>query len=343
MSGELPRVGVYGIGHFGYALVRHLSEKAGSTIELRAYDRKRRVRETLREERRHPLFTMPARLNDAVRIVDSEQELVADIDLLVLAVTSVSVQEVMEQVSRVGWSGPLSVVNTAKALDFKSGRRLSEVVQETTEQAGLSTHYMVLAGGTIAEDLMVQNPLGMTLAGGHDQALQATKQIFSSANLWIQTSFDLVGVEHAAAFKNVIAICAGVVRGMGLSYGAETHLISRMADEVETFCIHRLRADPRTFRTGSQCWGSDLWMSCTGKTRNRAFGELIGQGLGMDEANAVMQKQHKTIEGVQTLRALDPLVTRYSSDLPLLGIAKSVIVGHQPPQLLIDALMNGGS
>ncbi len=340
MSNEPLRVGIYGIGHFGYAVLRHLSEKAGQSLELRAFDRKSQVRGVLRDERRHPLFPMPVKLSEHVEIVDSEQDLVQNIDLLVLAVTSVSVREVMEKIAKVGWDKPLPVVNTAKALDFKTGRRLSEVVRETTEGVGLSAHYMALAGGTIAEDLLIRNPLGMTLAGEHAQALSTTKQVFSSANLWIQTSFDLVGVEHAAAFKNVISICAGVVRGMGLSYGAETHLISRMADEVETFCIHRLGADPRTFRTGSQCWGSDLWMSCTGKTRNRAFGELIGQGLAMDEANEIMQQQHKTIEGVQTLHALSSLVSRYAGDLRLLSTAKSVIAGAQPPQLLIDALMS---
>ena len=339
MPEKLTQVGIYGIGHFGYALTRHLSEKVGHSIDLRGFDRNDQVRATLRQERRHPLYSMPTKLDERVRIVDSVEDLVQEVELLVLAVTSVSLHEVMSQVARVGWTRPLLVVNTAKALDFKTGRRLSEVVQEVTSQAGLSIHFMALAGGTIADDLLVQNPLGMTLAGEYAEALRMTKRIFSSSNLWVQTSFDLVGVEHAAAFKNVISICAGVVRGLGLSYGAETHLISRMADEVEAFCVHRLRADPRTFRIGSQCWGSDLWMSCTGNTRNRAFGELIGQGANIGDANNIMQQQHKTIEGVQTLRALSPLVARYPSDLRLLAIAERVIVKNEPPQRLIDALM----
>jgi len=339
MPRELTKVGIYGIGHFGYAIMRHLCEKVGNSIELRGFDRNEQVRAVLRHERRHPLYATTTPLDECVQIVNSVEDLVADVDLLVLAVASASLQEAMEQVFQQGWENSLPIVNLAKALDFKTGRRLSEVLLEMAGQAGLSVHYMALAGGTIAGDLLLRNPLGVTLAGVHEDTLLATKQIFSSSKLWVQTSFDLTGVEYAAAFKNAISICAGVAQGLGLSYGSETHLISRMAEEVEKFCVHRLGADPRTFQMGSQCWGNDLWMSCTGNTRNRAFGELIGQGANMEEAIAAMQQQHKTIEGIQTLQALSPLVARYPSDLRLLTIAEKVILQNESPQLLIDALM----
>jgi glycerol-3-phosphate dehydrogenase (NAD(P)+) len=155
----------------------------------------------------------------------------------------------------------------------------------------------------------------------------------------VEVTTDLIGVEHAGAFKNVIAICAGMVRGLGFSYGAETHLISRMAQEVEAFCIRSFGAARETFSIGSQCWGSDLWMSCTGTTRNRALGELLGQGQSLQEANEQMASQQKTVEGVQTLRALDPILQDYPDELPLIGAAHQVILHNAPPQTLVDALM----
>ena len=103
--------------------------------------------------------------------------------------------------------------------------------------------------------------------------------------------------------------------------------------------MRRLGAVQKTFSIGSQCWGSDLWMSCTGDTRNRALGELLGQGKSLDEANRIMAEQNKTVEGVQTLRALKPLLEQYPDDLRLVGTADRVVMHDLKPQALLDALM----
>jgi glycerol-3-phosphate dehydrogenase len=90
---------------------------------------------------------------------------------------------------------------------------------------------------------------------------------------------------------------------------------------------------------GSQCWGSDLWMSCTGPTRNRALGELIGRGQSLDEAHRLMQERHQMVEGVATLRSLGGLLRRHPGELSLMRIAHAVILRGAPPARLIDALM----
>ncbi len=345
---SLERIGLYGVGHFGYAMLRHLQRKTPGEISLVAFDRDPEVRRSLREERRHPYHTpdsgdttpaAPASVKPEVKIADSVGELVADLDALVLAVTSDSTREVVANIARGSWARPLTLVNTAKALDFQTGRRLSEIVAESLAGTGRSYTYAMLAGGTIASDLMLSEPLGMTISCADAAALPALRRLFASRNLWVEATTDLAGVEYAGAFKNVVAICAGMVRGLGHSYGSVTHLISRLAREIEDFCVHRLGADRATFSAGSQCWGSDLWMSCTGKTRNQALGRLLGRGLSLDDANAAMAERHKTVEGVQTLRAIRVLVAEHEAELPLLTIAKRIILDGEPPRLLIEALM----
>ncbi len=336
---ELHRIGVYGVGHFGFAMLRHLQRKSPEHLTLVAYDRDAGVRETLRTERRHPFHEATTPLQPDVRIADSLDELLDNLDAIVLAVTSNSTREVSGAIAEAVTSSSLTVINTAKALDSETGARLSELVSKEFEQRSVRLTYAALAGGTIASDLLSHEPLGMTIACEDEAMLPPLKQLLSSQSLWIESTTDLIGVEYAGAFKNVVSICAGMVRGLGHSYGSVTHLISRLAREIEELCVTRLGARRETFSTGSQCWGSDLWMSCTGETRNQALGQWLGQGMSLDQANEAMASQHKTVEGVQTLRAIRWLVERYERELPLLTIAKEIVLDGAPASRLISALM----
>jgi len=334
------RVGVYGVGHFGFAIVRHLQRQTPVPSTLTAFDRNDEVRRSLRDERRHPYHHADTPLSAGVRIVETIDELMAATDVLVLAVTSHSTREVMATIAARERSEPLTIINTAKALDYQTGRRLSEIVLESLGPAAGRVTYAALAGGTIADDLLRHEPLGMTLACEDATALPGLGALLVSDRLWVETTTDLAGVEYAGAFKNVVAICAGMVSGLGYSHGSVTHLISRLAREIEDFCVAHLGADRATFSAGSQCWGSDLWMSCTGKTRNRAIGRLLGRGMSLEEANAAMAQRHTTVEGVQTLRAIRVLVAEHAAALPLLTITTAIVLEGAPPTRLIEALMS---
>lgn len=336
---DLRKVGVYGVGSFGFAMLQHLQQKSPDQLSLIAFDRNSEVREALRTSRRHPYHNDSTPLKPDVVIARSVEELVADLDALILAVTSNSTRQVAANIASAPWARPLVVVNTAKALDYQTGCRLSDLVHQAFSTQPKTFSYAALAGGTIASDLLVNEPLGMTVACEDESILPALKNMLMATNLWVETTTDLIGVEYAGAAKNVVAICAGMVRGLGHSYGSVTHLISRLAREIENICVGKLGAQRETFSTGSQCWGSDLWMSCTGATRNQALGQLLGQGLSLDQANARMAQQHKTVEGVQTLRAIKWLVQEHRDELPLLTIAIEIVLEGAPASKLIDALM----
>ncbi len=332
-------VGIYGVGHFGYAILHNLATNAKGRFSIRAYDREERVRAALRQERRHPIHEAMCPLPADVSVVDSPDGLAPDLDALILAVTSDSTRDVVSAIGNMRWERSLLIVNTAKALDFQTGHLLGSLIAEILDASGLNYIYAALAGGTIAADLLRQDPLGVSIGCDDEAGLRRACEIFSSSSMRVDPRSDVVGVECAGAFKNVISICAGMVHGLGFSYGAETHLISRMAAEVEDFSVKRMGASRSTFSMESQCWGNDLWMSCTGKTRNRAFGKLLGRGLSMETAITEMSARHKTVEGVQTIRAMSTLLGDYPDDLPLFRVAESILLGGAPPRLLIDALM----
>lgn len=230
--------------------------------------------------------------------------MISDCDVLILSVTSDATSEVINKIKKY-INKKIIIVNTAKALDNKLGRRLSEVINK--ELSYIDYKYALLAGGTIAKDLFEHEPLGINVACEDKEILNDLVTLFQSDNLFVYPTTDLIGVEYASSFKNVVSILAGITNGLGFSYGAETHIISKFADEVKQLVTRKLGGRKNTFDMNSQCWGNDLWMSCTGNTRNREFGILIGKGLSFKDAFAEMKNRNKSVEGINTIKILNKI------------------------------------
>ncbi len=300
----MNKIAIYGVGAFGYAILKHLDNKQDGSFSLVGYDHLAEVNESLKTKRSHPFFHTDTTVSDMPTFVDSPEELLRDASVIVLAVSSDSTREVAQTIKANAPPG-VTILNIAKALDKTTGKRLSEIVTE--ELAGFEHRYALLAGGTIADDLFHHEPLGVDIASTDQAVADELQALFTSDNLTVYTTTDLAGVEYASALKNVISILAGIVHGLGFSYGSETHIISKTAHQIGIVCTEQYGASPSTFSIGSQSWGNDMWMSCTGDTRNRALGELLGKGTPASEALEQMHSGHKLVEGVNTLHIIDQL------------------------------------
>ncbi|MBU0613464.1 NAD(P)-binding domain-containing protein [Patescibacteria group bacterium] len=313
-------ISIYGLGNFGYALLKHFDKKLGINI-VSGYDRNKTLLAHLMKERSHLSLYKEHRVSKNVIFAKNTKELLADCDILVLASPSHATREVIKKVKPYLTEG-ISIVNTAKALDYQTGKRLSEIIKK--ELNSKDYKYALFAGGTIASDLFKQEPLGATLACEDKEVLSKLVKIFESPNLHVYPSSDLSGVEYASAFKNVVSILAGIIKGMGFSFGSETHIITVIADEIENIVTSRLGGNKETFSMISQAWGNDLWMSCMGPTRNREFGVLLGKGFSVSDSLSNMKKQRKVVEGVNTIAILNKVVPL--NDYPLLKYLYSLII-----------------
>lgn len=178
--------------------------------------------------------------------------------------------------------------------------------------------YWVLSGGTIADDLFDGQELGVTLAFKDLLVAQKTSKLLKNDALFVEISDDLVGVEYAWSFKNVGSILVWYLQWKWLSYGTVTYYLTRFSFEIAKLAV-LLWAKAETFSITSQCRWNDFFMSATGNTRNRFFGELLGQGKNFDETLQIMNEQKKTVEWVRTLQALQFVLDRFQShEFPLL-------------------------
>jgi glycerol-3-phosphate dehydrogenase (NAD(P)+) len=324
------KIAIYGIGNFGYALLRHLcqTDKFKTVYQLYAYDTDRQLIESLRHKRVHTLHHRNVKLPEGIIFAENPQQLLDKADILVLAVTSTAIKDVLTQI-RPFINQKLIILNTAKSLDIETGQRYSLVIARMLAGVEYPFSTAMLAGGTIAYDLFKHEPLGIDIASENKRALKVLKEIFATDNLKVSVTTDLSGVEYAAAFKNVISIMAGIIKGLGLPYGSQTFIISKAADEVKNLVIDQLGGRVETFSIGSQCWGNDLWMSCTSNTRNREFGILLGKGNSVEAAIAQMKSSNKTIEGIHTIAALRNIL-KENPRYPILRKIIEIVYERQP-------------
>lgn len=324
---------------FGFALTKHFGDKYKNNkhYNIVSYDRNKDVVEYINETKHHPYHFPHAKLNDKNRITNDLYSLIADTDILILAVPSQSVRTVTRNFKN-HISDNLIIVNTAKALECKTNKRLSEVIYEelSVDNINRVAHF---SGGTIAQDIVKGAPLGAEIACEDTRTCKMLQSLFSNEKLRVYGNNDIIGVEYAGAFKNVIAILAGVASGMGLPYGSETHLISRASKEAKDLAI-KLGAKEHSFSMESQAWGNDLWMSCTGNTRNRYFGELIGKGESPENALQTLKNEHKIAEGYNTAKIIPKLSEGVGCDLDILTHIHDILFNHKKCSTAINEIMN---
>jgi glycerol-3-phosphate dehydrogenase (NAD(P)+) len=241
-------------------------------------------------------------------------------DLVVLAVPSHAFRGAL---ARVGGDAP--ILSLAKGLDPATGERLSTLVHDRP--------VAVLSGPNMAEEVLAGLP-GATVIASHDEQLALRLQeAFTSLAFRVYVNDDVVGVELCGAAKNVIALAAGGVDGLGLGDNAKAALITRglveMARLGEAF-----GAQPETF-SGLAGMG-DLIVSCFHRSgRNRRAGELIARGATPDEARAEIGE---AVEGLTTAPVLRDLSRRIGVELPITEGVCSILEG-QPLHELAASLM----
>jgi len=326
-------IGVYGIGNFGFAILKHLSNKKFHH-KLYCFDRNSDVLNSIFKEYRHPFLHNRYKFNKNINVCFSPSEIIGNVDLLILCVTSDAVLDIANQVKKYS-KKKIIILNTAKALDKISGDLISSIFDRILNN--FQYEYGMLAGGTIASDLFKQEPLGVNIATQNSKTQILLREVFSSENLRVYLSSDVIGVEYAAAFKNVIAILAGIVHGSNYSFGSETHLISRASGEVENLVVNYLGGDRATFSMDSQCWGNDLWMSCLGDSRNRKLGILIAKNNSFAKGIKKAKTLKITVEGVNSIYALEKLVGMNHEKFPILK--NITALPHTKPDEIIKKIL----
>jgi glycerol-3-phosphate dehydrogenase (NAD(P)+) len=217
--------------------------------------------------------------------------------------------------------GGAILVSATKGIETDTLRRMTEVAAEEVPGHPVAA----LSGPSFAAEVAREQPTAVVVASANRAVAEGIQRALASRTFRAYSSDDVVGVELAGALKNVIAIAAGIVDGLG--YGHNTVEITRL--------VVALGGRPDTL-AGLAGLG-DLVLTCTGAlSRNRHVGQALGRGRSLADA---MAETRMVAEGVRTTRAAALLAAQAAVEMPIVQQMRAVLYDEKPPRQAVDELM----
>lgn len=300
-------IGVVGGGSWGTALANLLAVK-GYIIDWWVFEED--LSRQLKETRENHVFLPGVTLSENLQPTNKLEEAVAGKDMVLIVVPSHVMREVTGQMKpHIGTDTIL--VSASKGIENNTQLTMSGVIKESL--GGLSDQrFAVLSGPSFAREVAVGLPTVVTVASKDPISAQMVQHVFATPVFRVYTNEDVLGVELGGSVKNVIAIAAGIIDGLGLGLNTRAALITRGMTEMRRLGL-AMGAQPRTF-TGLAGVG-DLVLTCTGDlSRNHTVGKKIGQGMKLKDVLADMRM---VAEGVKTARSLYNLSRRLGVEMPI--------------------------
>jgi len=272
-----------------------------------------------------------SRIPDSVKLTADESDGLAGCTLIVSAIPT---QYLRASWQRVGAHLPagVSIVSVTKGIEIGTLLRPSQIIADI---AGPEHGVAVLSGPNIAAELVRYKPATAVVAA-EDQALaQRVQTVFSAEWFRVYTNKDVIGVELAAAVKNVIALAAGILDGLGAGCNAKAALVTRGLVEITRLGI-AMGAQEATF-SGLAGLGDLITTCISPHGRNRHVGEQIGRGRRLDE---VLGEMASVAEGVGTTRSVLALAHRHGVDMPIVSAVHAVLFEGKDVLAALSELMS---
>lgn len=224
------------------------------------------------------------------------------------------------------------IVNSSKGVENNSNKTISGIFDEVYGIA--SNKFAVLTGPSHAEEVCLKIPTTVVVASESNKFANYVQDIFVTDFFRVYTSEDVIGCEIGGSLKNVIAIAAGIIDGMGLGDNTKAALLTRGLAEIARLG-EAMGADHKTF-SGLSGLG-DLFVTCNSKhSRNRSFGERIGKG---ENSNQILSTSTMIAEGVYTSKSAYELSKKYDIEMPITEQVYQVIFENKDPKEAIQELM----
>ncbi|WP_250292425.1 NAD(P)H-dependent glycerol-3-phosphate dehydrogenase [Frankia sp. CiP1_Cm_nod1] len=325
----MRRAAVLCAGSWGTVFAKVLADAgARATLLAREPDVVTSINRCHTNPRYLPGLTLPDRVDATLEAAEA----LRGADLVVLAVPSQVLRACLAR-----WAplvAPSAVyVSLMKGVELGSRLRMSEVVQEVTGAA--PERIAVVSGPNLAREIAAEQPAATVVASVDERTARAVQAACWTPYLRPYTNPDVIGCELAGAVKNVIALAAGMVEGMGFGTNTAASLITRGLAETTRLGV-ALGAGPLTF-AGLAGMG-DLVATCSSPlSRNRAFGEKLGRGVPLAQADA---QQHQVAEGVRSCRPVLELARSLDVQMPITEQVVRVIHEGLAPLDAVKELMS---
>lgn len=323
------KISVIGAGSFGTAMAL-VAQRCGNQVMLWAHDA--RVAEAINSSRTNPVYLPNIALPDEVWVTNDLEEAANFSDTHFMVVPSHHYREVLTRI-RGYRQAPVTVISGTKGIENETQERMSEISHHVL--GGFLKAFAVLSGPTFALETARGDPTAAVIASRDDECAQTIQRALSSSTFRLYHSSDVVGVELAGSLKNVIAIAAGVLEGLGLGNNTTAALITRGLHEMTKLSI---ALGGRLETMAGLAGMGDLVLTCTGSlSRNRTVGVALGKGRKLQD---ILGDMRAVAEGVKTSRSARQLSERHGIEMPIAAEMYQVLYENESARAAIQRLMS---
>ena len=324
----MTRAAVLGAGSWGTAFAKILAD-AGCDVTVWA--RRPAVAAAIREQRTNPDYLPALRLPEGVTATTDPRQAIRGAELVVLAVPSQTLRGNLAD-----WAKAIdpdaTLVSLMKGIELGTTKRMSQVIGEAAEVP--EDRVVVVSGPNLAAEIAAEQPAATVVACRDTVRAELVQKAITTRYLRPYTNDDVIGCELGGAVKNVIALAYGMATALGFGDNTRAMVITRGLAETARLGV-ALGADPLTF-AGLAGLG-DLVGTCSSPlSRNRTFGEHLGRGETLEQAQAATRQ---TAEGVKSCLAIRDLAHRHGVEMPITEQVERVCHEGLDPRIAVGALM----
>lgn len=321
------QVGVIGAGAWGTTLAIML---AGAERPVSLWAHTNEAAERLAHARVNERYLPGVPFPPNVRVVTDEAYLAEPHRFFLLAVPSSHLRSTLRRLAdRLDPAAP--ILSVVKGIEEGTHLRMSEVIAQELPGRRIAA----LSGPNLAREIAAGKPAGSVVASADAELAAELASVLSSDRFRVYTNPDIIGVELCGALKNVVALAAGMVDGLGFGDSAKAGIITRGLAEMTRLGV-AAGAHPLTF--AGLAGAGDLIATCMSPlSRNRRCGELIASGVPWPEAG---EQLAGVAEGVATVIGALELGAVHAVELPIAEQVRAVVFEHRPPMGAVAGLMS---
>jgi glycerol-3-phosphate dehydrogenase (NAD(P)+) len=311
----VKRVTIIGAGSWGTALAV-VAARAGHQVQLWA--RNADIVDSINRDHANSIYLTGALVPPNVRASGDITEVMDGAQLVILAAPSHATRGLLTDMLP-ALQKEMIIVSATKGIEIETGKRISEVVAEVVPEA-TRPRFVCLSGPSFAREVVEQNPTAVVAASEDPEAARIVQSELSFESLRVYRNDDVIGTELGGSVKNVMAIAAGMVAGLGFGSNSIAALITRGLAEMTRLA---LREGAKLETLMGLAGLGDLVLTCTGTlSRNRFVGQELGKGRSLKEITAGM---HEIAEGVKTTLAVKRLAVRLGVEMPITNEVHAVL------------------